>query len=83
MPSANVIKWIRDKYLVVITDWDERAGRHWAAAETRSLGCGGISAVAQAMGLSDRSIRTGIRELDDPDVLLLTRQRKAGAGRCC
>ncbi len=81
MPSANVIEWIREKYLAVITDLDERGRRRWAAAEARSLGWGGISAVAQATRLSDRTIRTGIRELDDPDALPSTRQRRPGAGR--
>ena len=74
MPSANVIERIREKYLAVITDLNERGRRHWAAAEARSLGWGGISAVAQATGLSDRTIRTGIRELDAPDTLPSTRQ---------
>jgi len=54
---------------------------HRAAAEARSLGWGGISAVAQATGLSDRTIRTGIRELDDPEALASSRQRRPGAGR--
>ncbi len=83
MPSGHVIEWIREKYLAIITDLDERGRRRWAAAEARSLGWGGISAVGQATGLSDRTIRTGIRELNDPDALSSTRQRKPGAGRHC
>ena len=83
MPSANVIEWIREKYLAVITDLDERGRRRWSAAEARSLGWGGISAVARATGLSDRTVRTGIRELDDTDALPSTRQRRPGAGRRC
>jgi transposase len=81
MPDANVIHWIREKYVAVITDLDERGRRRWAAAEARSLGWGGISAVAQATGLSDRTIRTGIRELDNPEALASNRQRRPGAGR--
>lgn len=81
MPDVNVIHWIREKYIAVITDLDERGRRRWAAAEARSLGWGGISAVAQATGLSDRTIRTGIRELDDPEALASSRQRRPGAGR--
>jgi transposase len=67
----------------VITDLDERGRRRWAAAEAKSLGWGGVSAVTVATGLSDRTIRTGIRELDDLDVLPSTRQRRPGAGRRC
>ncbi len=83
MPDAQVVTWIRDKYLVVASDLDERGRRRWAAAEARSLGWGGIIAVAAATGISDRTIRTGIRELDDPDALPPDRQRKTGAGRRC
>ena len=46
MPDANVIAWIREKYTAVVLDLDERARRRWAAAEARSLGWGGIQAVA-------------------------------------
>jgi len=81
MPDATVIEWIRAKYIALITDLDERGRRRWAAAEATSLGWGGISAVAQATGFSDRTIRTGIRELEDPEPLLSTRQRKPGGGR--
>ena len=81
MPDANVVKWVREKYVAVNSDLDERGRRRWAAAEARSLGWGGIAAVAQATGLSDRTIRTGITELGDPDALPSFRQRKPGAGR--
>jgi len=66
MPDAQVVKRIRDKYIAIASQLDERGTRRWAAAEARSLGWGGISAVAEATGISDRTIRTGIRELTDP-----------------
>lgn len=81
MPDAKVVEWIRCKYLAILSDLDERGRRRWAAAEARSLGWGGVSAVAGATGISDRTIRNGIRELDDPDALPPGRQRKQGAGR--
>ncbi len=81
MSDAQVVEWIRTKYLAIVSDLDERGRRRWAAAEARSLGWGGISAVAQATAISDRTIRNGIRELDDPQALTSSRQRKAGAGR--
>lgn len=81
MPNANVIEWIRDKYLALVGEFDERGRRRWAAAEARSLGRGGIAAVAQATGISDRTIRNGIRELNDPDPLPTHKQRRSGAGR--
>ena len=81
MPEGQVVAWIRDKYLAIVSDLDERGRRRWAAAEARSLGWGGVTAVAQATGLSDRTIRSGIQELDDPAALPAHRQRKPGGGR--
>ena len=48
---------------------DERMRRLVAAAESESLGYGGVSAVARATGVSRRAITEGIREL--------TRRKKA------
>jgi transposase len=81
MPDANVVEWIREKYTAIAADLDERARRRWAAAEARSLGWGGIAAVTIATGISDRTIRTGIAELDDPAAAPATRQRREGGGR--
>src|SRR5437762_10164486 len=81
MPDAQVVEWIREKYAAVAADLDERARRRWSAAEARSLGWGGIEAVAVATGLSDRTIRNGIRELDDPQAPPPSRQRRWGGGR--
>jgi transposase len=81
MPDAQVVEWIREKYSAVVADLDERARRRWSAAEARSLGWGGIQAVAAATGLSDRTIRNGIKELDDPNAPPASQQRRSGAGR--
>lgn len=81
MPDAQVVEWIREKYTAIAGDLDERGRRRWAAAEARSLGWGGIAAVAEATGISDRTIRTGIQELDDPNAPGLNRQRRVGGGR--
>jgi len=81
MPDAQIVEWIRHKYSAIVGELDERARRRWAAAEARSLGWGGISAVAEATGISDRTIRNGIRELQGPDPLPPDRQRRWGAGR--
>ena len=81
MPDASVVEWIRQKYVAVLGDLDERGRRRWAAAEARSLGWGGVSAVAQATGLSDRTVRKGVCELDELEVGSWDRQRKVGGGR--
>jgi Rhodopirellula transposase DDE domain len=81
MPDARVIEWIRSKFHMLVQDLDERGRRRWAATEAVSLGRGGIAAVAEATGLSDRTIRNGIKELQAPESLVSGRQRKPGAGR--
>ena len=81
MQDATIVAGIRDKFQVLQLELDERGRRRWAATEARSLGWGGIAVVAVATGLSDRTIRNGIRELTDPNPLSADRQRRYGAGR--
>jgi transposase len=81
MQDATIIDGIRAKYIELLDDLDERGRRRWAAVEARALGRGGITAVASATGLSHRTIRTGLRELDDANGLAANRQRRAGGGR--
>jgi transposase len=81
MQDATTIERIREKYIAMAMHLDERGRRRWAAAEARGLGWGGISAVANATGMSDRTIRSGIREIEDPGALSPDRQRRPGAGR--
>jgi len=81
MPEANVVEWIHGKYVALVGELDERGRRRWAAIEAVSLGRGGIAAVAQATGISDRTIRNGIRELKSGNPLPANRQRRPGAGR--
>jgi Rhodopirellula transposase DDE domain len=81
MQDATIIEAIEGKYIELLDDLDERGRRRWAAVEARALGHGGITAVALATGLSDRTIRTGLKELDDPAPLAGDRQRQVGGGR--
>src|ERR1700690_2220143 len=81
MQDAAIIDVIRRKFVDLACDLDERARRRWAAVEARALGRGGITTVATATGISDRTIRTGLKELDDPDGLPPDRQRRVGGGR--
>jgi hypothetical protein len=81
MQDAETVEAIRRKFLELLDDLDERGRRRWAAVEARALGYGGIAAVARATGLSDRTIRNGLIELDSPQQLDGSRQRRPGAGR--
>ncbi len=81
MPDAYVVQWIRDKYIHLASELDERGRRRWTAIEAASLGRGGIAAVAAATGISDRTIRAGTSELTNPPQIGNDRQRKVGGGR--
>jgi len=81
MHDATIMTAIEGKYIELLDDLDERGRRRWAAVEARALGRGGITAVARATGLSDRTMRTGLKELDDPEPLPGHRQRRSGGGR--
>lgn len=81
MPSVELIESIRNKYRAIVLDLDERGRRRWSAAEARSQGWGGITAVAEATGISDRTIRNGILEIENFQTLASDRQRRQGAGR--
>jgi transposase len=81
MHDADTIESLRLKFVELLDELDERGRRRWAAVEARALGWGGITAVALATGLSDRTIRTALKELDDPDPLPSHRQRRSGGGR--
>lgn len=62
-------------------DLDEGPRRRWAASEAIAIGRGGIAAVAEATGLSDRTVRNGIAEIRFDDSLPQGRQRANGGGR--
>jgi len=81
MTDDAVVEWIQSKYENLSGDLEERARRRWAAVEALSLGRGGIAAVARATGISDRTIRNGIRELREGDAPPSGRQRRVGGGR--
>ncbi len=60
---------------------DERARRLFAAAESQTVGRGGISAISKATGISRLVIRRAIAELQYPSSLPLGRVLRAGGGR--
>lgn len=81
MQDATIIAAVRRKYIDLVSELDARSRRRWAAVEARSLGRGGIVTVATATGLSERTIRTGLKELASPVALSPCRQRRPGGGR--
>ena len=72
---------IGERFRALAGELDERRRRLWAAAEARSVGRGGIAAVARASGISEETIRRGVRELERGEHLAPGRVRRPGGGR--
>lgn len=72
---------IGERFRALAGELDERRRRLWAAAEARSCGRGGIAAVARATGISESTIRAGLRELGSGERLERGRVRRPGGGR--
>ena len=71
---------MRAKFEAVLPHLDERGQRLVMAADARSLGHGGIAAVAAATGASRSRISAGVAELESGQAPL-RRVRREGGGR--
>jgi len=78
--DADVVASVRAKFDAVLPHLDERQQRLVMAGEARSLGHGGIAAVASATGASRSRISQGVAELEAGSAPL-GRVRRAGGGR--
>ena len=66
MANADTVAEVGKKFQTLGSLMDERIRRLWAACEAAALGRGGVTAVAEATGMSRTTIRAGIVELQDP-----------------
>ena len=88
MPDSEIVAAVRNKYQALRPVLDEKVRRRWAACEAMAIGWGGITAVAEATGLSRPTIRAGLAEVrggasdaeEDPDAER-QRLRQVGGGR--
>jgi transposase len=83
MDKTQLIESIRQKFDAVRDVLHERARRIWAASEARHIGWGGESIVEQATGITRKTIRRGLREIEEkPSAQLAShRSRLPGGGR--
>jgi transposase len=85
MQNESILRQIENKYKLLAPLMDERVRRHWAATEAQAYGWGGVSAVSNATGISRKTIRKGLVELElreqAPDEPVAQRLRKPGGGR--
>lgn len=59
------IQEINEKYERISEYLNEKSHRIWAAAETISVGWGGITVISKATGIDPKTIRKWIAELGD------------------
>ena len=71
---------IRSRYEAVRAGLGERERRLLAAAEARTAGYGGVSAVARATGIARSTIDRGLKDLESRDPVR-PKVRRPGAGR--
>ena len=57
----------------------EKDRRRYAAVEAAKLGHGGVEYVARVLGCDPKTIRQGLRELEEPEDSAADRVRKKGA----
>jgi len=81
-----MIATVQEKYDRLAPIMNEQLRRQWAGCEAMAIGRGGISAVAQATGLSRNTISRGMQEIEEtmPEVAARAREgriRKPGGGR--
>ena len=81
--KTETIQSVQTKFEQLHPFLSERTRRLWAATEAKQLGWGGVCLVEQATGISHKTIRKGIAELDDSTLnpLEVNRSRNSGAGR--
>jgi hypothetical protein len=81
----KVEREIRERFLRMASELNERARRLFAASEAMTLGYGGIAIVARATGMAPRTIGVGIREARElehaPPSEGKVRVRRPGGGR--
>jgi Rhodopirellula transposase DDE domain len=78
--AVDVVQGLAAKFAALLPHLDERQRRLALGAEARSLGHGGIKAVAEAAGVSAVTVSAGVAELEagrEP----LRRARRPGGGR--
>ena len=78
--AVEVREALAAKFGVLLPHLDERQRRLYLASEARSLGHGGVAAVAAAAGVTRQTVAAGVAELEAGGELL-GRARRAGAGR--
>jgi hypothetical protein len=78
--AVDIEESLTAKFAVLLPHLDERQQRLYLASEARSLGHGGVAAVARAAGVSRQTVTDGVDELESGQAPL-GRVRRPGGGR--
>ena len=81
MAIGQVIDAFRREYVRLAPLFTEKMKRLWAGGVAIEVGQGGISAAAEITDLARNTVRAGMRDVQDPEVLHSERVRRPGAGR--
>jgi transposase len=78
--AVDIEESLAAKFAVLLPHLDERQQRLYLASEARSVGHGGVAAVARAAGVSRQTVTDGVDELESGQAPL-GRVRRPGGGR--
>ncbi|MGH3598986.1 MAG: ISAzo13 family transposase, partial [Pseudonocardiaceae bacterium] len=78
--AVETVETLAAKFSALLPHLDERTQRLYLGSEARSLGHGGIAAVARAAGVSRQTVAGGVGELES-GVTPMDRIRRPGGGR--
>ena len=81
MAIGQVIDAFRREYVRMAPLFTEKMKRLWAGGVAIEVGRGGITAAAEITDLARNTVRAGMRDVQDPEVLHSERGRGPGAGR--
>jgi hypothetical protein len=77
----DLVEGVRERWLAISGELDERRRRLWAGTEARAIGYRGVSVVHRATGLSRTTVAKGVAELESAQALEAGRVRRPGGGR--
>jgi transposase len=72
---------IKEKYVSISGEFNERSKRIWAASEANAIGHGGVTIVHKATNISRSTIHIGKKEILEGQSQTISRIRKQGGGR--
>jgi Rhodopirellula transposase DDE domain len=79
--AVEIEQALAAKFSALLPHLDERTQRLYLGSEARSLGHGGVTAVARAAGVSRQTVAVGVDEVESGAAPLVGRTRRPGGGR--